>query len=85
MTFSGYLGAFGDENPVDTSPSAFKITIAWGDGSSSSGSTTHNSSTENWDLFGSHRYAKKGTYAVSIVIRDTGGFATTVHSTADVA
>jgi len=66
-------------------PAAFKITISWGDGSSSSGSVTHNSSTGNWVLSCSHRYAKKGAYGVSIVIRDTGGFTTTIHSTAQVA
>lgn len=66
--FSGVVASFAS---VDfTTGSSYKITVRWGDGSSSAADAVLNATTGLWDVVASHGYEKKGTYAVTVDILD---------------
>ena len=83
---NNYLGVF-SSIPATTDPSQFLVTINWGDGSATSaGAVTYNASSGHFDILGSHRYAAKKTYSVSILVKSkTSGRSMTLASTGKVS
>jgi hypothetical protein len=78
-TFSGVVATFQDANP--SAPTTdFTVTIAWGDGQSSSG--TVSGTGGSFAVHGSHVYAKDGFYTTQVTIVDDGGATAVVHATA---
>jgi len=61
---------FFDANPNGTA-SDYSATITWGDGKSSTGAISMNST--NFTATGSHTYSKHATYTVTVTIKDAGG------------
>ena len=77
------VGTFTDANP--TAPiSDFTATIDWADGSPNSiGIITQPGGVGTpFDVTGGHTYAKPGTYAITIVVKDDGGSTVTLTGTA---
>ena len=88
VTFNGIIGSFADADLGQTNALDYKITITWGDKTAtSSGTATFNKSTKRWDVHGSHKYAAKGTFKLSILVQDgfPSGSTATIASTATVA
>ncbi|MBV8078916.1 MAG: VCBS repeat-containing protein, partial [Actinobacteria bacterium] len=73
---------FTDGNASDAG-SDFKATIAWGDGTTTTGTIT--GSAGSFAVAGSHGYADDGQYAVTVTVTDVDGAATSAHDTATVA
>jgi hypothetical protein len=71
----GHLTATATATFTDADPAGavfdYTATITWGDGSSSSATITKG--TSNFTATGTHHYAKKGTYTVTLTITDQGG------------
>ena len=61
---------FTDADPAGTL-SDYTATITWGDGSNSTAPITRG--TNSFTVTGTHHYAKKGTYTVTLTITDQGG------------
>jgi hypothetical protein len=59
----------------------FTAIINWGDGTQTAGSIVFNQTTGKWDVVGTHKYSKKGTFAVQITITDPNGFTAVANST----
>ncbi|HEV2476533.1 MAG TPA: choice-of-anchor tandem repeat GloVer-containing protein [Candidatus Dormibacteraeota bacterium] len=68
--FSGKVATLYDADPSAVS-SDFKVTITWGDGTSSSGTVTGGPSP--FTISGTHNYKTNGTYTVTITVTDNGG------------
>lgn len=81
LAFSGVVATFTDDDPNGTL-SDYTASISWGDGSTSSGSFPV---ADRFEVFGSHRYKKTGTYTVTVTIRDAGGSIATATSTITVS
>lgn len=62
---------------------AFSSTIAWGDGTNSTGTVSEANGV--YTVSGSHTYSEDGAYLVTAVITDTSGGSTTANSTATIA
>ena len=71
--FSGQVATFHDGDPNGV-VSDFTASIAWGDGGHSNGTITFSGGA--FHVTGSHAYAKKGKYVVTIFIGDVGGSST---------
>ena len=82
--FTGTVARFTDANPESVA-SDFTATIDWGDGASTTAGTIGSAAGGGFTVAGSHMYAKGGTYATSITIKDVGGATATATSTATVA
>jgi hypothetical protein len=67
LTYSGQTGSFNDGD-LDISPSHFQVQLAWGDGSTSTGSISYNAS--QFVVSGTHTYAANGNYSVTNTITD---------------
>ncbi len=81
-----YIGTFIDSNALDTAASGFTATVNWGDGTAAStGVVAYNASTKHFNVTGSHKFAAKGTYRVTIAILGPGGSKTTIFSTSSVS
>ncbi|HXE56039.1 MAG TPA: hypothetical protein VN541_23640, partial [Tepidisphaeraceae bacterium] len=63
--FDASVGTFSGQAPV--AGSTFQATIAWGDGSHSLGTVLPLDSSD-WEVAGSHTYAKKGTHAARVLV-----------------
>jgi len=61
------LATFSD--PGGTEPPAdYSATVAWGDGTSSSGSISYGATTGQFTVFGTHRYAEEGTPTITVTV-----------------
>lgn len=78
--FKGTVATFSDANGGTLSN--FTATIAWGDGSISSGTLSGNGP---FTVKGSHSYREGGTYATSVTINDSDGSTLTVSGNATVS
>ena len=80
QNFSNTVAAFTDAD-INGTASDYSAAIFWGDGKSSNGTIVAGGS--GWKVVGSHYYAKRGKYTVTITIRDAGGASTsaTTHIT----
>lgn len=63
---------------------SYAAQVAWGDGSTSIGTITFNSSTEVFSVSGSHGYAAKGTYTITVTIAHESSAPVSVTDTASV-
>ena len=73
-TFTGNVGLFSDADTA-LSANSFAASITWGDGKTSTGTVVSDgvsASGPTYLITGSHKYAKKGTYAVGITILENG-------------
>ena len=74
------VGSFSDANPLATT-SDFSVSIDWGDGPLLDAGTVIKG-PGFFDVVGSHKYVKEGSYSISVVINDIGGSTTTVANSA---
>ena len=81
------LATFSDDNPNATiSDFTANTTIAWGDGTTSTGSNvTIVTDGAGFAVEGTHTYSTTGTEAVVVTINDIGGSTTTANSTITVS
>ncbi len=63
---------FTDADPAGT-VSDYTATITWGDGTTSTVTVYNNPIGQGFVLAGLHRYAKAGTYSVTLTVADQGG------------
>jgi RHS repeat-associated protein len=82
-SFHGVVGAFTDANPTVTQ-SEESATIDWGDGTTTSG-IIGIAPTGEFQVSGSHTYAKAGTYLVKTLVLDVGGNQVNLYAQANVA
>jgi hypothetical protein len=80
--FSGKLATFADLDPNGV-VSDYSATIAWGDGSSSSGSISANG-IGSFAVSGSHAYAEEGYFSFTVTIHDVGGSMVIIAGTATI-
>jgi uncharacterized repeat protein (TIGR03803 family) len=73
------LGTFVDT--AFTSPSDFSAVITWGDGTTSAGTIVIDPSGGRFEVLGTQKYKKKGSYNVQISITDAGGARLVLSST----
>jgi hypothetical protein len=70
------IGSFRDQDSLNTLGSDYAGTINWGDGKTSAVKCVFTSAVSNvgsyWNIVGSHAFAKKGTYTVTIRVADLG-------------
>jgi hypothetical protein len=71
-TFTRPVALIHDADPAG-SPSDYSATIAWGDGSSGPAASIVSSSV-GFAVDGSHAYAAKGVYTVTVQVADAGGY-----------
>jgi len=83
VTPTNVMFTFTDANPFST-VADFTATIAWGDGSSSSGIVSGPAGGP-YTATGSHVYAEEGVYTLTVTVRDDGGSMTSKSGTATVA
>jgi uncharacterized repeat protein (TIGR03803 family) len=76
--FSGTVAKLSDADPTAT-PFEYRVTINWGDGTSSTGSL--NGKKSPFTITGSHLYRLSGRYIVTVTVRDAGGATATATST----
>src|ERR1051326_2821174 len=83
--FSGSVGGFSDFETINGS--FFNATIHWGDGTSSKGTVTRvlSGNPNEFQVRGSHTYAKKGKFTVTINVNEPGNqYSFSMHAVASV-
>jgi IPT/TIG domain len=80
--FSGSVAIFTDANPGGT-VSDFSATIAWGDGTTSTGTVAAGTSG-GFVVSGTHTYTSTGSFKASVTISDIGGSSAVANDTATV-
>jgi hypothetical protein len=76
--FSGQLATFTDADP-GANAAHYSAQILWGDGSASVG-TIAAAAGGTFTVTGAHTYAISGTYAVTVLVRDSGGQSAVVQT-----
>jgi hypothetical protein len=66
---SGSIASFWDADPAD--PSAYNVSINWGDGASSTGSVQRQPGGRMW-VYGQHTYTSSGVFPMSVTINRPG-------------
>ena len=77
--FSGVVAQFIDPTPTATALH-FHVAINWGDGGLSVGTVSYDKADGRWNVSGSHRYKKKGTYTITVIVQDSAGRQGTIAS-----
>jgi probable HAF family extracellular repeat protein len=80
--FTGPVGGFNDES-IYGAPGDFTATIDWGDGSATTSGSVAANGKGGFDVIGTHTYASKGFYSITIAVTDVAGSTTTINSTAN--
>src|SRR4029077_11954695 len=75
----GLSASFNDTDPA-ASATTDRATIAWGDGTSSSGVVAFNGQG-SFTVAGSHVYAARGTYTITVTLIDSLGGAASASTT----
>ena len=78
LAFSGLLLATFTDTKTGQPVSAYNATINWGDGTSSAGVVSFNTTTKLFQVAGAHTYHKAATFNPLISITDSSGGSTTV-------
>ena len=80
--FSGVVAQFTDPTPTANSATAlhFHVAINWGDGGLSAGTVTYDKTDGRWNVSASHRYKKKGTCPITVIVQDSAGRQGTITS-----
>jgi hypothetical protein len=73
---SGTLATFTDPD-TQASPATFSATIGWGDGTTGTGTIVQNADG-SFSVSGTHLYALSGTFAPTVLVRDSGGAETSI-------
>jgi hypothetical protein len=81
-SFTGTVAKLIDANP-DATSADYTVGLSWGDGTSSPAKMSA-SGAGQFVVGGTHTYAKPGSYAIRVGIRDRGGAAATATGTATV-
>jgi hypothetical protein len=81
--YTGPVATFLDADPNQTALN-FTATIAWGDGTTSTGTVASNGSG-GFTVTGSHTYAEEGSYTTSVTVAATGGLSSSSNGIGDVA
>ena len=86
---SAAITQFRDDNTLASSPGAYAISIAWGDSATSSAAAQYVKTQSGvgvyWNVIGSHTYAAKGTYTVTITVSETAyANSVVIHQTINV-
>ncbi len=76
------LGGFSDSNTA-LGPSAFNVTVNWGDGTTSVGTPV--GSNGSFSVLGNHTYLEEGSYSFSFGVQDVQGGSSTSTGSATVA
>jgi virginiamycin B lyase len=85
VLFSGAVASFADLDP-NGAIGDYKVTILWGDGTSSPGTVTQPGGAGTpFTVSGSHTYNSPGTFPLTVKIRDAGGSQTTPKGMANVS
>jgi hypothetical protein len=83
-TFSGEVATF--SQPPDVTPGDYTVTIAWGDGTSSSGTIEPPvSGSQTLWVSGTHSYANTGTDSFTVTITNSSGTSVSANGTATVS
>lgn len=69
---AGLAATFTDADPAGQ-VSDYQATINWGDGTTATVTVGKNPLGKGFALAGTHNYARKGTYTITLTISDTGG------------
>ena len=80
-SLSGVLASFVDADPRGAAGD-YTATIAWGDGSTGTGSVSFSSTLNAFTVSGNHTYSVRRTYSITVTIQDTGGSTATATTTA---
>jgi hypothetical protein len=80
-SFSGIVATFSDADP-DDGAGDFSAEIAWGDGSSSTGTVVETAA--GFAVQGSHTYTQAGRFSATVTISDRGGASAVADSAAEV-
>lgn len=83
IEFSGVVVTFTDDNPYGTETD-FSASIDWGDNTVTPADVVANL-TGGFDVVGTHTYALRGSYGVTVKIADIGGVKVTAATTASVS
>jgi hypothetical protein len=84
-SFTATVGTFNDQDALAT-PGAFTATIAWGDGSTSTGTVAAVANVPGqFTVSGQYAYASPGSFTTSVQVSDVGGRSATLSGTANVA
>jgi hypothetical protein len=78
------VASFTDANP-NAPLSDFSATIVWGDGNTTTGAITFDSSSKTFLVSGSNNYLDEGSYKGTVTINDIGGSTTQASFTATIA
>jgi cyanophycinase-like exopeptidase len=68
----------------NTNPSNYSANINWGNGQTTTGMVSYNSSSGQFQVYGTMTYAEEGSYPISVTINDSDGNQTTATATAAV-
>ena len=85
MSFTAQLGTFTTGDPI-ANTLQFSALIAWGDGTTSTGTITQ-SSSGLFSVTGTHTYAEEGTFPITATVTDNnvGGLTATIGTSATIA
>jgi hypothetical protein len=82
---SGMLASFTDTRGLGYTASEYSAEVYWGDGSQTSEPVTFNSTTQQFEIDGSHSYTANGNYTAQVFISDPNGLISIVDATATIA
>ncbi len=84
VTVGPSVATFTDADPSAV-PANYTATIAWGDGSTSTGSISESLASATFIVSGLHTYASLGNYMAAVSVTDYGGSTFTIHDRVTVA
>jgi len=80
--FTFVVASFTDADPSGNAGQFSTTSIDWGDGSAPTSATVVSTGGQNYNVIGSHAYAKVGSWNVTVTINDSGGATATATSKA---
>ena len=80
--FNLVVATFTDTDPGGLASQFSTSSIDWGDGTAPTAATVVSAGGQNYNVIGSHAYAKVGAWTVTVTINDSGGASATAMSKA---